>query len=312
PVGLLDLMNAGLITKTDAKSGCRYEPIPTDVRHDAREVAAVAVQIEIGNFGFDRYVLRQAKLGTSADRPAGLGGGIALGRASNHVAGRRRSNAYDLNSIPGDRRSALHIREEPIPIGVTDPSGRSGQPIHADFAIVEEAVGTGPGAPCVGPVQVAFDTEDPLPDLIVVSDFAAAEKTGKARVRRAGANDVPTRRSPVGPQLRADVETSPIVECLRGGLVDRRLGDHGSRGPGVRDKLVAKAAVHAPALDIVSGPVVAAQIADPARIHDLRREAQGKLAIGPHASNRDRRAQRRKICYADRREIARQISRTPS
>ena len=45
--------------------------------------------------------------------------------------------------------------------------------------------------------------------------------------------------------------------------------------------MVAKAAIQAPALDVLSRPIVPAQITDPARVHDLRRDAQAKLAIGP-------------------------------
>src|SRR5262245_43866137 len=69
--------------------------------------------------------------------------------------------------------------------------------------------------------------------------------------------------------------------------------------------MVAKAAVHAPALDIVSGPIVPAKVADPAGVLHLRCNAKAKLAIGPKVARGDRRTESRQGS-ADRGEIARQ------
>ena len=206
---------------------------------------------------------------------------ITLGGASDqgHDRGLRTGVTHEPCSIPHDRCSALHVHQEPIPIGVSDPSGRCGQPGHVDLAVVEEAVRTRPGAERIGPAQGAFDAEDPFPDLIVVSNLAAAEDTGKVRVgRRAGADGRPARGSPGRAQMPTDVEAGPVVHGLYcGGLVDGGLADHGSPGRSVGDELVAKAAIHAPALDVVSRPIIAAQITQPARVHDLRRRRPGRI-----------------------------------
>src|SRR6202040_4149813 len=189
-------------------------------------------------------------------RPAGLGSGIALRGASNqrHNRGLRIGVTSDLSSILRDGRSTLHVRQEPIPVCVSDPRRPFGKPIHVDFAAVEETGRTRSSAMGIGPGRVAFDPEYPFPDLIVISDFAAAEDTGKARVCRVAViNEGPTRETPIGPQICTDVETGPVVRCLYcGSLVNRCLGDQGSPGRGVGDKLVAKAAIQAPALDVVS------------------------------------------------------------
>src|SRR5262249_6978399 len=89
-------------------------------------------------------------------------------------------------------------------------------------------------------------------------------------------------------------------------LVDRRFANHPSTGRWVGYKVIAKAAIEAPALDVVSDPIIAAQIADPARVRDLRCGAQAELAVGPWAVDRDRRAELREW-RADRSEVARQI-----
>ena len=49
--------------------------------------------------------------------------------------------------------------------------------------------------------------------------------------------------------------------------------------------MVAQTRIHAPALDVVARPIVAAQIADPARVHELRGDARAKLAIGAEAAD---------------------------
>ena len=161
----------------------------------------------------------------------------------------------------------------------------------------------------IGPAGIAFNAEHPFPQLIVISDFSAAKETGIARVSRfAVVSEGPIRESPGGSRIPTDVETGPVVHGLCGGrLVDRRLGDHGSASPGrgVGDELIAKAAIQAPALDVVSRPIVPPQITNPARARKLCRDAQAKLAIGPQARGRDRRAEGRKG-RAYRSEIARQ------
>src|SRR5262249_38424314 len=127
-------------------------------------------------------------------------------------------------------------------------------------------------------------------------------------------DEIPIRVSPVGSEIRADVETGPIVSCLRrGSFVNRRLGEHRLSPPDrkVWYEVVPKAAIHAPALDVVSGAIVRAQLADPACIQDLRRNARTKLSVGTEAARRDRRAKSRKRCMY-RREIARQTRCDPA
>src|SRR5262249_6269583 len=79
------------------------------------------------------------------------------------------------------------------------------------------------------------------------------------------------------------------------------LGDHGPGALG--NELIAKAAVDAPALDAVPRSIVATQIADPAAVQDLRRDAEAELSVGPWAVDRDCRAQRWRW-RVDRPEIA--------
>src|SRR5258708_18369474 len=151
-------------------------------------------------------------------------------------------------------------------------------------------------AASIGPAQIGFGAEHPFPNLIVIPDFTAAKETGKVRVNVAAVCEIPIRVSPVNSEIRTDVETTPIIRC-RGSLVNRRLGKHGAppaRRAGA--ELVRKAARHAPALDVVSGPIVAAQITDPARIHESRCDADAKLAVGAEAAGRDGRTERWKGC----------------
>jgi hypothetical protein len=42
-----------------------------------------------------------------------------------------------LSAIPGNHRSGLHVRQKPIPISVSDPRRRRGQPIEVDFAVLD-------------------------------------------------------------------------------------------------------------------------------------------------------------------------------
>src|SRR5262249_50187241 len=129
-----------LSTETVVKSNGRNEAVPLNVDGIAAYAVAVVPQVEVHRFALHRQVLRLAKLGAPADCPAALGFRIALVGASSHRQTRMRriSVTYDLGSIPCDCCSALHVGQNPIPIGVSDPSGRRGQPIELDFALVKE------------------------------------------------------------------------------------------------------------------------------------------------------------------------------
>src|SRR6266446_1484426 len=100
---------------------------------------------------------------------------------------------------------------------------------------MEEIARAGLSAAGIGPAGVAFDAEHPLADLIVVPDFAAAEQTGKVRVNAGAVCEIPIRVSPVGSEIRTDVETVTIIRCrCRGSLVNRRPREHGPPDRGVR------------------------------------------------------------------------------
>ena len=129
---------------------------------------------------------------------------------------------------------------------------------------------------------------------MVISNCAPADETGKMRLSRAGAIEGPTRDSPISPEIAADVETGPIVDCRCRGLVNRCFRDHWPQRFRIGDKLIAKAAIEAPALKVVSSSIVPPQIAEPARVHHLRRDAEAKFAIGPLAAGGDRGAESRK------------------
>src|SRR5262249_27944653 len=119
-----------LSTEAIVKPDGGNEAILLYVDRGTAHVVAVAPEIEVHGFTLHRKVLRQAELGAPSDRPAGTGLGIALRRASiqAHIRNRRPRTGvtHDLSLIMCDRRSGLHVGQEPIPIGVSDPRGRRG------------------------------------------------------------------------------------------------------------------------------------------------------------------------------------------
>src|SRR5215470_13597531 len=119
-----------LSTEAVVKPDGGNEAVLLYVDRGAADIVAVAPEIEVHGFALHRQVLRQAELGAPADCPAGAGLGIALRRASiqGHSRNRRpRTSVADhVSPILGDHRSGLYVRQEPIPIGVSDPRGRRG------------------------------------------------------------------------------------------------------------------------------------------------------------------------------------------
>src|SRR5215470_15937775 len=117
-----------LSTEAVVKPDGGNEAVLLYVDRGAADVVAVAPEIEVHRFALHRQVLRQAELGTPADCPAGAGLGVALRGASIQVHSRNRRPrtgvTHDLSLILCDRRSGLHVGQEPIPIGVSDPRGR--------------------------------------------------------------------------------------------------------------------------------------------------------------------------------------------
>src|SRR5689334_19351196 len=99
-------------------------------------------------------------------------------------------------AIACNGKTALGVDQQPVPIGVADPGGRGGEKVELALAAVEEAIGTGPGAVGVAPVQVALQSKHPASNLVVVSDLAAAQQTGSARLDCAKSIERPARGAP--------------------------------------------------------------------------------------------------------------------
>src|SRR6202035_4412724 len=90
--------------------------------------------------------------------------------------------------------------------GVAEPAAHGGEPVVAGLA-AERAGGVG-GAVDVGPVDVAFQADDALAELIIVADRSADQAAGGVEA----ASAIPGRTAEAAAAVDADVEAGPVVD----------------------------------------------------------------------------------------------------
>src|SRR5580704_4273084 len=159
----------------------------------ASDAAIQLAEVDVEIFGLGGPVAGDGEFEARTHRPAGIGG---VG------AGEARGRSADI----AERGAAGDEGHEAVG-GVTEPAAHGREPMVAGLA-AERAEGVG-GAVAVGPVDVAFEADDALAELIVVANGAADEAAGGVE---AATGRIPLRTAEAAAAVDADVEASPVID----------------------------------------------------------------------------------------------------
>src|SRR5581483_12138094 len=152
------------------------------------------VDVEILELGGPRPT--DGELEPAAGGPAGIGGVLA---------GKARHRGLEI----AESGAAGHVRHEAVD-GVADAAAHGGEPVVAERAGAAGADAARGAAAIVGPVDVAFEAEHQLVNLVIVAEGAAHHPP--ITICALCAEHVAKRRaSEIAAAVDADIEARPVV-----------------------------------------------------------------------------------------------------